>query len=179
MVFGLFRRRAADPVPQAYVRLVQQARQPVFYLDLAVPDTVEGRFELIVLHCGLVVARLARAGDEHQDTARRLSEVFFDDMDRTLREMGTGDVSVPRKMKKIAGAFYGRIDAYEAGIKAGADDLAAALDRNVYDRAAPEGAAAALASYVRAAHTSLSDAPPEAFLDNSFIWPTPAAGRTS
>lgn len=180
MIFGLFRRRGTDPVPQAYVRIVGQARQPVFYRDLAVPDTVEGRFELIVLHCGLVVARMTRAGGEHKDVAQRLAEEFFADMDRSLREMGTGDISVPKKMKKIAEAFYGRMNAYETALlRDGDEDLAAALDRNVYDRAAPPGAAAALASYVREARAALDAADAAAVVDDRLTWPLPASGTPS
>lgn len=172
MVFGLLRRRRDDGTGALYAAIVAQARRPVFYVDLAVPDTVEGRFELMVLHCGLVVARLGR-DDATRETGTRLAEAFFDDMDRTLRETGVGDVTVPRKMKKIASAFYGRLTAYEAAGDRAA--LAEALARNVYDGAAPAGAAEALATYVEAAIAALGAADPAALAAADIPWPRPAS----
>lgn len=168
MVFGLLRRRRDDATAALYAAVVAQARQPAFYAGLAVPDTVEGRFELMVLHCGLVVARLGR-DPETREAGTRLAETFFDDMDRTLRETGVGDLSVPKKMKKIAGAFYGRLTAYETAGTGPA--LVAALARNVYDGRPPEGAAEALAAYMERTVAALAAADAGTIAGGTILWP--------
>jgi cytochrome b pre-mRNA-processing protein 3 len=170
MVFGLFRRRSDETAATLYHQVVGQARQPVFYIDFSVADTVEGRFELIVLHCGLLVARLGR-DPATRETGAQLAETFFADMDRTLREMGIGDVSVPKKMRKIADAFYGRLTAYEQA--AGSPALVEAVARNVYDGAPAPGAAEALASYIEAAIAALAAADAAVLRAGSIPWPEP------
>lgn len=176
MLFRLFRRREGERAVALYGRLVAKARDPHFYAELGVPDTVEGRLELVLLHCGLVVARLGRPGGD-PEAGRRLAEAFFSDMDRTLREMGTGDLSVPKKMKKIAAAFYGRLSAYEAGLSAGDEALSAALVRNVWDGTAPEGAPLVLAAYVRRLVATLDSTTAPAILDGTAVLPDPAAAK--
>ncbi|WP_181702916.1 ubiquinol-cytochrome C chaperone family protein [Chthonobacter albigriseus] len=172
MVFGLFRRRD-EGVDAVYASVVGHARNPIFYMDYGVPDTVEGRFELIVAVCGLVVGRLTAAGGKHRDAARVLSETFFADMDNSLREMGISDVGVPKRMKKIAQAFFGRVGAYETAI-AGADAnaLAAALDRNVYDGGDP-ASAARLAVHLGAVARRLAEATPDSIVAGDFRFPDP------
>ena len=170
MVFGLFRRRSDEAAASLYHQVVGQARQPAFYTDFAVADTVEGRFELIVLHCGLLVARLGR-DPSTRETGTQLAETFFSDMDRTHREMGVSDVAVPKKMRKIADAFYGRLTAYEAA--AGSPALVEAVGRNVYDGAPPPGAAEALSSYLEATMAALAAADAAALRAGSIPWPEP------
>lgn len=120
-----------------YVAAVAQARKPEFYTRLGVPDTPVGRFELIALHGFLVMARL-----KDEPSAARLAQAFanavVDDLDRNLREMGVGDLSVGRKVKRLMEGFYGRMAAYEEGMSAGDTALSAALQRNVYAGAAVE-----------------------------------------
>lgn len=176
MLFGLFRRKREDTVSALYARCVGQARAQDFYARLGVPDTVDGRFELVVLHCGLAVARLSAGGPEVREVGRRLAEVFFADMDRSLREMGVGDLSVPKKMTKIAQAFYGRINAYKGGLSEPGDEaLRAAVVRNVFDGKAPDSsAAAALAAYVRALSDALAAADDAAVAAGRIVFPDPA-----
>ena len=112
MIFPLFRRRVRpDTISTLYGTIVAQARLPCFYREYGVPDTVNGRFDLLVLHLALVLDRLA---DESQ--LRELGQALFDhfcsDMDRNLREMGIGDLSVPKHMQRVGEAFYGRARAY-------------------------------------------------------------------
>ncbi|HEX5454943.1 MAG TPA: ubiquinol-cytochrome C chaperone family protein [Stellaceae bacterium] len=150
-MFNLFRspseRAAAD---RAYLRVVEQARRPGFFAGLGVPDTLDGRFDLICLHAFLYLHRLKR----ERPRAARLAQSFFDamfvDFDRSLRELGTGDLSVGRQVKRMAEAFYGRVQAYEEGL-AGADPLLKqALSRNLFRREeGPEPVLSALALYVR------------------------------
>ena len=118
MPFGFFKRKEAspDPVEALYAALVQKARDPKFYTDLAVPDTVDGRFDMVVIHAMLVMRRLRETPAEVHTTGQRLFDLMFTDMDRSLREMGVGDLSVGTHVRKMAKAFYGRAAAYEAGL---------------------------------------------------------------
>lgn len=115
-----------------YCLCVAQARLPIFYSDLGIPDTVEGRFDLLLLHSYLVMRRL---GDEMK-TKQELFDVMFADMERSLREMGVGDMSIAKKMKPMLAAFYGRAQAYERALN-GRESLTAALGRNLYGTVLP------------------------------------------
>src|SRR3954453_7293487 len=132
MIPPLFRR--PDPtIATLYGAIVTQARDPRFYEFYGVPDTVLGRFDLIVLHAALLLRRL-RTGDA---AARALAQGVFDtfcrDMDHNLREMGISDQGVPRQMQRVGEAFYGRAQAYDAALaKRDSGALAGALARNVY-----------------------------------------------
>lgn len=152
MILPLFRRasRNGDTISGLYGAIVAQARSPAFYRDYSVADTVDGRFELVVVHLALVLRRLAR-----EETLRPLGQEIFDlfcaDMDRNLREMGISDLKVPKEMERIGAAFYGRKAAYDTALEASADTgLLEALHRNVYasPNASPQ-AAAGLAAYMR------------------------------
>jgi cytochrome b pre-mRNA-processing protein 3 len=150
-MFRLFRsnpeRRAAET---AYRRVVEQARRPGFFLNGGVPDTVDGRFELICLHAFLYLHRLK--GEQPRSTrfGRCFVAAMFADFDRSLREMGTGDLSVGREVKRMAEAFYGRFAAYEEGLATDDSVLRPALARNLFGTATPDPTQlAAMASYVR------------------------------
>lgn len=132
MLFGLFRRRPADG-RRLYVELAAAAREPALYRDFGVPDTLDGRLETLMLITGLAVDRLTREKAEPKagrQMAREVSEAFFDDMDRTLREIGVSDIGVPKKVRKLARGFYGRMTAYVAAIAEGEDSVGRALRRN-------------------------------------------------
>ena len=182
MIFRLFRRDPqAATIAALYGAIVAQARNPAFYLGFGVPDTAEGRFELIVLHLALVCRRLGQ-GAEGPDRAagQALSQAIFDtfcrDMDHNLREMGVGDLTVPKKMQKLGEAFYGRLDAYDLALAAAADgDLAAALGRNVLPAGAPASAAHRLAGYVRAAARDLEAMPVAEAGKGALAFPDPTA----
>lgn len=133
---------AARTATKLYGSIVTQARTERFYAALATPDDPEGRFEMLLVHLALVLERLGREGAEGFELSRGLIEAFIGDMDDCLREMGVGDLTVPRRVKKAAAALYERRQVY-AGALAEPDDamLVAALARNVY-RAAPPGSAA-------------------------------------
>jgi cytochrome b pre-mRNA-processing protein 3 len=124
-----------DAAELAYRRVVEQARQPGFFLDLGVPDSIDGRFELIALHAFLYLHRLKREQPQAGPLGQRFVNTMFTDFDRSLREMGTGDLSVGREVKRMAQAFYGRIDAYERGLAEDGAALNAALGRNVFGTA--------------------------------------------
>lgn len=143
-----------------YIALVDQARNPVFYTELGVPDTLDGRFDVIVLHMHLVLQRL-QAGFERSPELRELSrtliEYYFADMDRSLREMGVGDTGIRYKVQKMSSAFYGRLEAY--GMAGDSPKLwPEALRRNIYGTTdAPDaGQVAAFTGYINASQAALS-----------------------
>ncbi|HLN22996.1 MAG TPA: ubiquinol-cytochrome C chaperone family protein [Patescibacteria group bacterium] len=133
-----------------YTAVVTQARCPEFYTQCGVADSVDGRFDLLALHCFLVMHRLGEAGKPLAPLSQALFDLMFADMDQSLREMGVTDTGVSVRIKKMVTAFYGRISAYEPGL---ADDeiLSGALARNLY-RGEPVGSAelAAMVGYVKA-----------------------------
>jgi cytochrome b pre-mRNA-processing protein 3 len=133
-LFDLFSRRAKrDADYRLYECIVDQARSPVFYVDCGVPDTVAGRFDLIGLHAYIVMRRLKEIGTQRgAELSQRLFDIMFADMDRNLREMGVGDLSVGKKVKALAKAFYGRVKAYDEGLAGGGEKLEAALRRNLF-----------------------------------------------
>jgi cytochrome b pre-mRNA-processing protein 3 len=163
---SIFRPAATSRRAEAlYGRAVGRARDPGFYAVLGVPDSVDGRFEMISLHVWLLLRRL-KAGPGAQGLAQAVFDAMFDDMDRGLREMGAGDLGVGRRIKAMATAFYGRIAAYDRGLAAGGRVLEDTLIRNVWRGAAPEGARpAVLAAYLRRADAHLRDLTPAALLE--------------
>jgi cytochrome b pre-mRNA-processing protein 3 len=141
---------------ELYAALVEQARQPAFFTALGVPDSVDGRFEMIALHAFLVLHRL-KAEPGQEAFGQALFDAMFADMDRSLREMGVSDLSVGRHVKTMAKGFYGRAAAYEAGLAdpSGAA-LADALRRNVYGTLDAPPDPAPLAAYLRASVAALA-----------------------
>lgn len=169
MILDLFKRGrpASTAAETAYARIVAQAREPAFYRDLGAPDTPIGRFEMILLHAFLYFHRVKGAGPETRAVAQATFDLMFADMDASLREIGVGDLTVPKRMKRMAGSFYGRCETYEAALADPGDAaLAAALARNVHgaDDATENAGAARLAAYVRRAEASLAAAPLSALL---------------
>jgi cytochrome b pre-mRNA-processing protein 3 len=120
----------------AYSRVVEQARRSEFFTVLGVPDTLDGRFELICLHAFLYLHRLKSEAAPATTLAQRFFDRMFADFDRSLREIGTGDLSVGRQVRRMAEAFYGRIRAYEDGLAGGDEELCGALARNLFGTAA-------------------------------------------
>ena len=140
-----------------YAAAVAQARQPAFYETYGVPDTPTGRFDLIVLHGFLLMDRLKDDG-----AGRSLAQAFCDaaveDMDRNLREMGIGDLSVGKKVKKLMEGFYGRLAAYEEALQSTDAMLISVLRRNVFAAGDPaSGQVEAMARYVRIESERLRD----------------------
>jgi cytochrome b pre-mRNA-processing protein 3 len=136
-----------------YQKLVTQARQPLLYSELEVPDTLDGRFEMILLHMFMTMQRIREGiSDDRKDMERLLAEAMFSDMDRSLREIGVTDSGVGRRIRAMAEAFYGRLKAYELALNdADTAKLAEALRRNAYGTAqyATDASVHKLAAYVR------------------------------
>lgn len=176
MVFGLFRSRRWDAAADAvYAAVVRQSRLPVFYTDLGVPDTVDGRFDLIALHAFLASRRIHGEPTHGPALAQRLFDVMFEDMDRNLREMGVGDLSVGKHVKGMAKAYLGRVAAYDGSLgDAAGGMLEVVLRRNLYRKTDPEPAqVAALAAYMRQAAAALAGQPWDALLRGDLGLPSP------
>jgi cytochrome b pre-mRNA-processing protein 3 len=177
MIFPLFRRRARpDTISTLYGTIVAQARLPVFYREYEVPDTVNGRFDLLVIHLVLVLGRL-EADQRLRDVGQALFDRFCTDMDHNLREMGIGDLSVPRHMQRIGEAYYGRAKAYLAAlVHEGQEELIEALQRNVYGNGACSRAAVTrLATYIREAVGDLREQPAASLLAGGLELPNPVS----
>jgi cytochrome b pre-mRNA-processing protein 3 len=193
MILGAFRRQ--DPrrnIQGLYGAIVAQARSPDFYVHYGVSDSVEGRFELIVLHLVLVLHRLgavqAMASTAASTTAsapqpasghgsavgQRLFDIFCRDLDDNLREMGVGDLAVPRRMRRFGEAFYGRQAAYAKALGAAdPQELEKALARNIFGETAGGETAVALARYVHAATAQLATQPEGALMAGRVDFPNP------
>ncbi|MBB5745509.1 ubiquinol-cytochrome C chaperone family protein [Brevundimonas variabilis] len=142
-----------------YAEAVEQARSPVFYTSLGVSDRIDARFELYIVHVLLVIMRLRDEGDEGAEIAQRLFDVFVSALDNTLRELGVGDTSMAKKMRKLGESMYGRMTAYEPTIRAADHEgLREALVRNVYEGEAPDGGLA-LATYIMDTRSALATQP--------------------
>jgi cytochrome b pre-mRNA-processing protein 3 len=153
MILGLFKRSRAIPsVERVYGDIVTAARRPELYSAMGVPDTVMGRFDTLALHVALVLRRLSKLPAPADSLSQDIVDRFFADLDAALREIGIGDVSVPKKVKKLGQAFYGRAQAYDQAFRDEADahELEEALARNVLSKPDEPALAIILAQYVRA-----------------------------
>jgi cytochrome b pre-mRNA-processing protein 3 len=166
---SLFKPRPAILAGKAlYASAVEQAREPALYADLGAPDTVLGRFELYTVHVALLVRRLKGEGEQAAETAQGLFDAYLNGLDVALREIGVGDLSVGKKMKKLGRAFYGRVTAYDEGLTAGDSGAVAGLvSRTVFDG---KGDAGPLANYIIEQAKALSVEPLEGLLAGKVNW---------
>lgn len=156
-MLNLLRKSAVrkQEVRRLHDELVSRARAPVFFRDFAIADTIDGRFDLLVLHAWLVLAAL-----KSSPLAQELTDMLFVGFDEAMREQGAGDMGISRKMKAFADAFYGRLAAYDGAPDEAA--LAAALAKNLWRGAPPDGRAQVLAAYAFAARCALEKSLPDA-----------------
>jgi len=167
---------ARGTIEAIYGMIVTQAREPAFYRDMAVPDTVNGRFDLLLLHLWMVLHRL-RALDGGPRLAQALFDRFCEDMDDNLREMGVGDLTVPKRMQAFGEAFYGRTVAYDAALNTGdlaRDALADSLCKNVFNGESMDKARL-LAAYARLGLERLSSCGIAEFARGGWRFPAPSA----
>jgi cytochrome b pre-mRNA-processing protein 3 len=160
MILNLFRKNpAADAVYAVYTAIVAQSRQPVFYADWGVPDTVTGRFDMISLHLSLLFRRLRVEKQAGHEFSQALFDLFFKDMDRSLREMGVGDMGVPKKVRKMSEIFYGLMtNLNEAMDRNDRPGVEAVLRRNVYGET-DSAHVAELAAYLFTQYDKLAGQP--------------------
>ncbi len=165
MILQLFRRRSKANeaiVLRVYETIVAAARQKRFYAQFQAPDTPLGRYELLGLHVFMAMRRMKGGDPALSALSQEIADEFFKDVDHSLRELGIGDQGVPKRMKKLARMFYGRVGAYEAALDADDDAaLAAALTRNIRPDLEYWPHAAALAHYMRACDDWLGKIPDE------------------
>jgi cytochrome b pre-mRNA-processing protein 3 len=160
MILKLFGKSAApEAVFEVYRAIVAQSRRPLFYAEWGVPDTVTGRFDMISLHLALLFRRLKGESAAASRFSQAVFDLFFKDMDRSLREMGAGDLAVPKKIRNMGNLFYGLAAALGAALDS-ADPAAvrAVLVRNVYGGEDHEGAGR-LAAYLAAEAERLAALP--------------------
>ncbi|MCP3400511.1 ubiquinol-cytochrome C chaperone family protein [Bradyrhizobium sp. CCGB20] len=170
--FNHFRKPRQAPrgtIEAIYGMIVTQAREPMFYRDLGVPDTVNGRFDLLLLHLWLLLRRL-RTVQGATELSQALFDRFCEDMDDNLREMGIGDQTVPKRMRAFGEAFYGRVQAYDQAIEGGGEALAAAICKNILNGTGMDQARQ-LAAYARATEADLDRTDETALLGASFKFP--------
>ncbi len=144
-------RKFKSVTPDLYRDIVAQSRQPRFYTDYNVEDNFDGRFNVLSIHMILVLERLKSEGEDGETLSQELVDHFFDDMDGVVREMGTGDMGVSHKIKKLANRFYGRMKVFREGLGQKDDVLKEAVWRNIYPEKVEDGAgdAAKMADYMR------------------------------
>jgi cytochrome b pre-mRNA-processing protein 3 len=155
-----------------YGMIVTQAREPLFYRDFGVPDTVNGRFDLLVLHLWMVLRRLTPI-EGGTGLSQALFDRFCDDMDGNLREMGVGDLTVPKRMQAFGEAFYGRAAAYDLALSDGREALAQALCKNILNGGELDKARG-LAIYAEATIAALASLDEATLLGASWNFPAPA-----
>lgn len=168
----LFRPRAAREAGRAlYAAAVAEARQPRLYADLGAPDTPEGRFELYTLHVLLLIERLRGQGPAAAEASQVLFDTYLSGLDHGLRELGVGDTSVGKKMRRLGEAFYGRGRSYDAAIAALPEEgpLSAFLARTVFEAAA-DGRPEAMAGEVLAKRRALAAQPLDSLLAGNVAW---------
>jgi len=153
-----------------YAGAVAQARTPALYLGLGAPDTREGRFELYSLHVILLLDRLKGQGPQAEETAQALVDRFTRGLDDAFRELGVGDMAVPKRIKKLAEAFFGRARSADQAFDALPDrrTLQALLARTLYE--GDDGKAAGMTDYVVRARESLAAQPTETLLAGEAVW---------
>lgn len=158
-----------------YGMIVAQARSAAFYRHYGVPDTVDGRFDMLVLHVVLIMHRLGRESGAIRALGQDVFDCFCRDLDDNLREMGVGDLAIPREMRRMAAAFYGRQAAYEAALAAADDrELVNALARNIYcDSPGSAPGVTDLAAYMRKVAHCLDGCDGAALACAQFVFPDP------
>ena len=134
----LKKRQDSSEVKIFYDNVVSLARNEDLYIKGGVPDTIDGRFELIILHCHLFINKLISSSNEDKLFSQKLINYMVTDLDRSLREIGVGDLSVGKKIKFMVSAYYGRANAYDRAIKNNNKTLDAVLKKNLYGTVNPK-----------------------------------------
>jgi len=185
-MLGKVKRRAEerDIALSLYTASVEQARKPEFYINCGISDTLDGRFDLIVLHVHIVTRNLALTGDRGVRLSNLIFKTMMDDMDMNLREMGVGDLSVGKRVKAMARAFYGRAKAYDNAFNAeeklesnntirSSEELETVLNRNIYGKDEPQlTQLKLLAKYVRDAQKMLDASISKSLLSGNVSFPS-------
>lgn len=163
-----------------FTRLVGQARQAGFYRDLGVPDTVDGRFDMLALHTFLIFQRLKGQGGTAPVVSQALYDRLIKDMEASLRQLGAGDAGVGKRVRAMTEALQGRIKAYEKALAGSQVELEGALRRNLYGSTDPDmDAVRSVANYLRRAKASADAQPVDRILRGMFDFPPPPAAANT
>jgi len=158
-----------------YDQIVAAARREVFYNALEVPDTIDGRFDILCIHAFIVMRRLKQlATAESSKISQALFDVMFKDMEGILRQIGISDLKIGKEVKKMAKAFLGRVDAYDTSLDTEETDIAEAIHRNVYRGNGKTIAIRALADYMQTASIQLATQPESQILAGKVTFPDAA-----
>ncbi|MGI9414516.1 MAG: ubiquinol-cytochrome C chaperone family protein [Hyphomicrobiales bacterium] len=166
--------QAADTI---YAAIVAQARHPGFYRDAHVPDSIDGRFDLLVLHAFLFLRRLKGEGEAAGELGQLVFDTMFADLDQNLREMGVGDLGIAKRVRKMASAFYGRTAAYDEALDGyGADPeaLEGAVKRNMFPESDEAPGAGPVAAYMAECDRALAAQETARLLEGTVSFPEPA-----
>lgn len=174
MLFSSQKRRGREAAARLYAACVEASRAPALYRDYGVPDTLQGRFEMVALHLFPLLHRLMHEPGDDPELARLVSESFVTDMDAAFREMGVGDVTVPKRMKTLYASFAGRISGYTKALGEGDGALAGAIARNVFPDEPRDERALSLAAHVQSALAALRGAPLVELQQGKAAFPNPA-----
>ena len=183
MILNWIKQRAArrETAQRLYQTAVDQSRDPLFYTDMGVADTLDGRFDLVSLHVFLLMERLNLLGPEGRKLAQALFDVMFKTMALTLREMGVGDVGVPKQMQKMMKAFNGRVHAYHEALQSkNIHALQLAVARNIYrikGESIPRGSEE-LTAYVLLTHGFFETCSYDDFVKSGVEFPQPDLHET-
>ena len=180
----LFRRTSYDdPARTLFERIASQSREPSFYGACGLPDSVDGRFDLLVLHVFLVMHQLKQDHVRTAELSQALFDVLFENMDESLRVLGAGDMGVGRRIKDMAEGFYGRVLAYEQALEEGGGSLENCVRRNLYGSAdASQVQVASVAHYVRREADSLAGQSTDRLMEGDLAFgpaPAPDCGAES
>lgn len=179
MILSLFSRKAKanEAITIAiYETIVAAARQPYFYSDIEVPDSPLGRYEMLSLHIFLFIRRIKGRSDALKSIGQEVTDEFFRDVDHSLRELGIGDSGVPKRMKKLARMFYGRVESYDKALENNDQtELATALARNIRPDNTDWTGGVALANYVEQVVLLLETQPDDVLASGTVIFPDAAA----
>jgi cytochrome b pre-mRNA-processing protein 3 len=169
-----------DAAALFYHEIVRQARSPMLYQNLGVPDTIDGRFDSIILHASLVIHFLVKQGESGQSAAQRLFDTMFRDFNHNLRQIGIGDLSMARHFRRMSEGFNGRLRSYENALNAQNNALlSAALARNIFRRDDAENITGLsnMLQYVWRQFNHIADIPPEKLLAGGLAFvPCPDQG---
>ena len=166
-----------DTANRIYTRIVDASRQPAFFTGFGIPDTLDGRFEMLSLHMFLGLRPFVGGDTVDKALAQAVMELFVRDMDAALRELGVSDIKVPKRMKTLYGSFGGRIASYTIAVKEGGEALHEALARNIFPDGGEAGNVLALADYIAAVLGSMDHAEPDDLRAGLIAFADPAQFR--
>ena len=174
MPFLFFKKRNNHAVAQLYSSIVKQARHQYFYRVWQVPDTIEGRFDMIVLHLILILNRFEGESNRESEFGQHIFDHFINDMDGNLRELGVNDIRVPKKVKKMAEAFFGRAQAYRDALAKSDDEaLFSAIQRNLFPDHEDTDQAVSIGKYAWETIVMLSQQNTVELMSGSVTWLEP------